>query len=338
MAAIAVATTNLELVTEYLQLAELRKEWCELAMQLEQLTPFQLPEWLLTWWPHFGSGQLQTLIFRKAGQMIGILPCFRHAWKEQRQLTLVGSGISDYLEPAIKYEYREEVVGWVANFLRSETDWDICNWQDLSADTPLQNLAHFGLDLEKLPETDCSEISLRGTFEGFWERRPHGLRRNFRRYSDKARTIDTPLFRVSTGSDPEALEALIELHARRWQRQGEAGIIVANKSANFLRDVVAQFAGRDMLRFFSLRFQGTIAAVILAFPFRNKLYSYLSAFDPEYEHLSFGTVLLHDSLKYAFECGYESWNFLRGRERYKFDWGAEVIHKTRLLIKRTAQT
>ncbi|HEY7305168.1 MAG TPA: GNAT family N-acetyltransferase, partial [Bryobacteraceae bacterium] len=58
------------------------------------------------------------------------------------------------------------------------------------------------------------------------------------------------------------------------------------------------------------------------------------AFDPEYSTFGFGRTLLYHALRYAFETGYESWNFLRGNEPYKFDWGARSIPKARLLITR----
>ncbi len=54
-----------------------------------------MPEWLLTWWWHFGSGRLRVMVFRQMGEVAGVLPCFLHPWNGRRQLTLVGSGITD---------------------------------------------------------------------------------------------------------------------------------------------------------------------------------------------------------------------------------------------------
>src|SRR3954453_23575296 len=74
-------------------------DWRTFQSYFPPATPFQTPEWLLTWWRHFGSGKLQVLIFRSGADIVGVLPCFLHEWNSRRQLTLVGTGVSDYLDP-----------------------------------------------------------------------------------------------------------------------------------------------------------------------------------------------------------------------------------------------
>jgi len=85
---------------------------------------------------------------------------------------------------------------------------------------------------------------------------------------------------------------------------------------------------------FVVRFGGEVAAVLLALRHRATTFSYLSAFDPQYESFGFGRELLAQSIRYAHECGCRQWNFLRGDEPYKFSWGAQRIEKCRLVISR----
>ncbi len=151
----------------------------------------------------------------------------------------------------------------------------------------------------------------------------------------KRAEIDQIRLFVATHFDAGLMDSLIALHSARWNRQGEAGMIAANRSAGFLRDIAAKFASSDMLRFFGLEFQRRLVAVILSFPYRNVLFSYLSAFDPEYQQYGFGKLLLQKSLEYAFLNQYRSWNFLRGDEPYKFDWGARPIAKSQLVLRRS---
>ncbi len=328
---------SLEVIGQFAELLQLKTEWSQLLESSPEVTPFQLPAWLLTWWRHFGGSELHTFVFRNSSKLVGIIPCFRHEWEGKRQLTLLGSGISDYLEPAIGEAHHAEAMNVLAEFLRRDRDWDICNWQDLNVNTPLQLLTsgdEFTVSLQ--PDTDCAETIFRGGFGQWYERRPHGLRRNVRRYLERARSIGEPEFCVIREAEPELVEALIALHAARWQKRGESGMIARNCSALFLREVLASFAARDMLRFFILRFRGEVAAVIAAFPYRNALFSYLSAFDPQYEQLGFGRILLYYSLRHAFQLRYQSWNFLRGSEPYKFDWGARRIPKCRVIVTRNA--
>jgi CelD/BcsL family acetyltransferase involved in cellulose biosynthesis len=325
---------RVEVIHSFADLLSLKTEWLRLAEANGFLAPSQSPDWLLTWWKHFGSGELRTFVFRSDGRLAGVVPCFLHEWEGKRQLTLMGSGVSDYLEPPIASSVGDEVVRAAGRVLQDQDDWDVCNWQDLNADTPLAQVAGEGLTVSVQDDTECSECLLTGDFNAYWAERPHGLRRNVRRYLEKARLIAEPQFVVSLKPDTEVINALTTLHTTRWQTRGEPGMIVENRSAAFVREVALVFANAGSLLLFSLRFQGRVVAVILAFLSTNTVFSYLSAFDPEYEALGFGRTLLYNSLQYAFEQRYHSWNFLRGNEPYKLDWGAKRIAKRRVIITR----
>ncbi len=325
---------TVKIIDSLADLLALKDEWLRLVEANGFLTPSQSPEWLLTWWKYFGSGRLRTFVFRSDGRLAGVVPCFLHEWEGKRQLTLMGSGVSDYLEPPIASGFDDEVLRAAGRILQDQDDWDVCNWQDLNADTPLAQLAGDGLTVRAQDDTECSEILLTGDFNAYWAERPHGLRRNVRRYLEKARLVAEPQFVVSLEPETEVINALTTLHTARWQTRGEAGMIVENRSAAFILEVASVFANAGSLLLFSLRFQGRVVAVILAFLLGNTVFSYLSGFDPEYEALGFGRTLLYSSMQYAFEQRHHSWNFLRGNEPYKLEWGAKKIPKRRVIITR----
>jgi len=332
----ATALLTLEVLDNVSFLGELEAEWSSFLRTIRGITPFQLPQWLLTWWAHFGNGQLHVLVFREKDVMVGIVPCFRHQWNGLRQITLIGSGISDYLEPAIQPQHGPAILDRLRTHLEANLDWDVCDWQDLSANTSLIGLKSNGkFELAASADISCSEIRLAGTFDEFRNARPKDLKRNLRRYRNKAEAIGSLQFEVMKEAHPESMQALVELHTAKWQRRGEPGMIQANGSAEFLRDVARDFASRDMLRFFSLHFQSKIVALIVAFSYEKTMFGYLSAFDPEYEALGFGRTLLFEALRYCYENGYAAWNFLRGEEPYKFWWGARIIPKCRVQLVRT---
>jgi CelD/BcsL family acetyltransferase involved in cellulose biosynthesis len=91
---------------------------------------------------------------------------------------------------------------------------------------------------------------------------------------------------------------------------------------------------RGLLTIFTVRYSGSIAAILFALRDSSTIYSWLSAFDPRYERFGFGRELLAQALRYAHERGYRSWNFLRGEESYKFSWGAQPITRCRVIIER----
>ncbi len=330
---------KLEVIRDLADLpAKFYEEWSCLHAAILHSTPFQSPEWLLTWWKYFGSGQPRIFCFRDDDNcLVGLIACFLHDWNGRRQLTLLGSGVSDYLEPLVAPAHRVSIVQQLASYLESSESWDLCDWQDLSADSALLSLRNSrALCVYTEPDLPCSQIPLSDSFAQFWNARPSGLRRNVKRYRQKAEEIAPVVFEHTPACDPTYLDALIRLHSARWREQGEPGMISANRSGQFLRDVCRLLAEKQELLFFGLKFQGEIAAVILGFPHRNEIYAYLSAFDPAYGAFGLGRTLLFESIRYASNHGYTSWNFLRGEESYKADWGGQPIRKLRVCVTRSS--
>ena len=97
--------------------------------------------------------------------------------------------------------------------------------------------------------------------------------------------------------------------------------------------MAGRLAERDLLRIFSLRLDSQVVAVILGMRAEDTIFSYLTAFHPAYGKYGFGHHLLCRAIQYAHEQGCR-WNFLRGEEQYKLDWGARRIPKRRVLIAR----
>ena len=212
---------TLQVIDSLEGLQELRHSWAALVNELETTTPFHLPPWLLTWWRHFGNGQLRTLALFKENLLAGFVPCFRHEWEGARQLTLIGSGITDFLEPPVRIGYENHLVKCLSDHLQSQTDWDLCNWQDLSSDTPLRHLTDCkALHAELMEDTPCSAIPFQEGFDQYWQARSNELKRNVRRYTQRAEVEGTVQFEVHQSPSAMLLDALIELHATRWKKRG----------------------------------------------------------------------------------------------------------------------
>jgi CelD/BcsL family acetyltransferase involved in cellulose biosynthesis len=271
-------------------------------------------------------------VLRDDSRIAGIVPCFLHDWNGRRQLTMIGAGISDYLDPALDPGRSNEIVDALQTHLAASRHWEVCDWQDLSADSPLGALG------TATDDTPCFELTFTQPWEAFIESRPKHLKRNLRQCREKAAAAGELEFFVSGEADRELLTSLIDLHGARWRRSGQRGTIESNHSAAFIRDVAAVLASRNMLRIFSLRLNGRIVAIVLALRNNSTLFSYLTAYDPTYKQYGFGHELLARALRWAHDHGYRSWNFLRGDESYKLDWGADRIPKCRLVLARAGAT
>ncbi len=315
-----------EVIREASRLEQISGEWQTLGDRLPGVTPFQLPKWQLTWWAHFGSGELRAFAFWRDNRLVGIVPLFLHEWKDKHQLTLIGSGITDYLDPCIACAEVYDCLAWQ---LQNDQAWDVCDWQDLSTNTPLKQLIHLQTDVKE--DVPCSAIPLDASFETYWQLRSADLRRNIKRYARKAEAEGPLIFSVIDHPKSELVNDLIQLHSERWRRQGEIGMVELNRSGDFLREMTAS----DGCSLFSLNWKGKMVAASAGFLKGKTVYSYLSAFEPAFEILGFGRYLLYRSLQWAFEGGYTSWDFLRGDEPYKASWGAVQTPRCRVLISRS---
>jgi CelD/BcsL family acetyltransferase involved in cellulose biosynthesis len=324
-----------QIVASTHSLLALQEDWNSLALSSRSLTPFQMPAWLITWWHHFGSGDLYVLTYRDGQCLLGIVPCFLHVWNGRRQLTLIGSGISDYLDPLIHPDATPAVISRLAEHLCSSADWDVCNWQDLSCETPLRQLAHgCSLSAEISEDQVVSAIDLPENFDAYWSARSSDLRRNVRRYRAKAEAEAPVQFCVDVRPSEDLVETAIQLHTKRWRAVGQPGMVSANASSEFLKEISVTFASFDMTRLFSLRFNGKVVAAILGFLLKYQFFSYISGFDPEFESLGFGRTILFETVRHLHQAGVRRFDFLRGDEDYKSWWGAATSPRCRILITR----
>jgi CelD/BcsL family acetyltransferase involved in cellulose biosynthesis len=90
----------------------------------------------------------------------------------------------------------------------------------------------------------------------------------------------------------------------------------------FLGETTRAFAASGRLRGVRLELDGRLVAVFHGLLERGRLFAYLCGFDPAFAAASPGAVLLAHVAEEAIREGARALDLLRGRERYKYDWGA----------------
>jgi len=100
----------------------------------------------------------------------------------------------------------------------------------------------------------------------------------------------------------------------------------------FFRAVTKKLAKAGILRLHTLTVDGRIAGVIYQAAHRDRACAYITGFDPMFERFSSGSLLLDYAMRRAIGEGARVWDFLRGREAYKSQWGAKEIRKRRLRL------
>ncbi len=336
MTAAALTTRAGLAVDEVADLAPLRAEWSALCDAALSTTPFQRPEWLLPWCRAFPPAEPRSLVLRDAGRLVGLLPLFRYRNGRERTLALAGAGLSDDLD-LIALPGREGDVGSaLVDHLAGDAGWDVCDWEQLPAGSPLLALrAPAGWADEVSPGDPCPVLRLPERVEDL----PSAVRTrqlaNLRKYRRKAAEIGTLCLETAAGAGFDAAFAtLLDLHRARWAGRGGAGQLGRPEMPGFLAAAAAGFAARGALALHLLTLDGRPIAGFLGFRERETLYAYLQGSDPACETLSPGVLLLGAVIEESIARGLRALDFLRGLEPYKLWWGASPRPTYRRTLRR----
>src|SRR5690349_5509849 len=107
-------------------LEALRPQWLELSRRSSDSTPFQSPAWIIPWWKYFGSDRLCVLAVNDAERLVGFAPFFVANSEGRRNLLLIGTGNTDYLDVLFADEVRRDAATLLSEYLCKNRSWDTC--------------------------------------------------------------------------------------------------------------------------------------------------------------------------------------------------------------------
>ncbi|TAK10199.1 MAG: GNAT family N-acetyltransferase [Candidatus Manganitrophaceae bacterium] len=332
---------DLEEVTTVEALEALRPEWSALYERCAGATPFQSPEWLLSWWKCFGAGQLWVLVLRRGGRLVGLAPFFIGSLGEgaPRHVGFIGTGITDtldlLLEPGLESVGALRILERLA---QCSARWDLCDFQELRPDSALLTASRSALHFRIVPQSVSPRLLLpEGT--NLETILPPVHRRNLRRARRRLEAAGRFVFdRADAHTFPALLEDFFRLHENRWEKREGAGVLADPAIRAFHREAAAGFLRQGALRLYGLRLGETVIASLYAFRKGSGLYCYLSGFDPEKADYSPGALLLKHAIEEAIGEGLREVDFLRGKEPYKYLWGASDRVHYRLWIAPVASS
>jgi CelD/BcsL family acetyltransferase involved in cellulose biosynthesis len=314
-----------EFIGDSQRLDEIEDDWRELWSSLSDATPFQSPDWLLPWWQHYGEGRLFSFAFWRGGKLAGFAPLYIYtaAAEPRRKLFLLGTGNSDYLDVIVDPALRAPCWHALLAEIKVRSDyWDVCSFQRLRPGSPLLNAIpdHAGLREEVNPQVPCVAIDLHDPGHG------EVLLRRSKTYARKLQKVHRFTFEEATADTlDEFSQALERLHQQRWQEEGYEGALRSARDRSFHREVARRFLQAKMLMLCGIRMGANLIAVIYGYRVCDRIYSYLSGFDPEYARKSVGAISIGYAVERAMQGGCHAFDFLQGQEAYKYTWGARDL-------------
>ncbi|XYI00739.1 GNAT family N-acetyltransferase [Sorangium sp. So ce1128] len=305
------------------ELEALREPWSALWERCPAATTFQRPEWLLPWCRERGPEEVLALAFWSEQGLVGLAPLAIHHYRGERLVALLGAGITDYLDVLAAPGYERAVAEAVLACLDERADaWDVADFHDLRPSSPLFAAeAPRGWSDEVEKHEACPMVTIpegAGPDDLF----SPGMRARVSRARKRlARAGALRVDVADAASMDELLDALFANHRARWISRGEGGVL-DEAFRPFHRSVARGLCARGALRLFGLRLDGRVIASLYGIAERGGLASYITGFDPEFAWYSPGLVMLASAIEHAAREGARTVDFLRGREPYKYEWGA----------------
>lgn len=323
---------------------KLEKDWDFLLANSNFAQPFFTPTWYQVWFNHFGNiPEVRVYLAREDHGQIAGLGIFKeeNGQEGKRKISLLGSlDVWDYRDFIILAGREKEFLENFTNFFCA-SPWDILELNGISEFSPtFKNLPNImenkGLFLSKEVEEVSLYIDLPASWDEFLAnlkaKERHELRRKIRRLQ-REEYFSVEAFR-ELSSPTEDIEKFFALHRKSSKDKAE---FMTPKMESFFRDLAKEFHQRGWLDLAFLKVKGKEAAAFFSFNFQDTYYLFNSGYDPEYGRLSPGIVLAAYSIQEAIKKGKKKFNFLRGREDYKYRLGGREEKIFRIKVEKNEE-
>lgn len=329
-------------------------EWDDLLARAVSNVVFLTRQWQESWWKHFGGAegcQLCMLVLRNAGGApVGIAPLFivyeglsplkpyvkgeLRPGREGEPMRIVqfvgGIDVADYLDVIAEPDRMEDT--WEAVFdylMERRADWDAIDFHSLPEWSPSREIvarmgAERGIEFEVFAEDVCPVAALPGDWNSYLmslrKKDRHELKRKVRKLEGR----DDVRWHLVPSGDTErmAVEMPVFLDLHRSSGVDKAHFM-DDKMAEYFVDMAQTMTGPGWLDLAVLDVDGEPASAYLSYKYGDRLYLYNSGYSQKFAAYSAGVALLAYRIHKAILQGLKWFDFLRGDEDYKYDFGAK---------------
>ncbi len=306
--------------------ASLNSCWTDSRHNLNWGSIFVFPGWLQVWWQVFGSSaELYLRAVRQRGKIIGIAPLL----VKEKTASLLGSAdVCDYLDFVVVPGRERDFFSVLLDDLRQKG----INHLDLKPLLPDSTvLTHLvGIARERKYDIRCQleDVSLRLELPSTWDeylatltaKQRHEVRRKLRRLRE-AGNVDYHIVEDSA-SVHDVMDAFLKMFSE--SRKDKATFMTAQMES-FFRSLADTMAEAGLLKLGILELDTLPTAMVMCFDYNDCVYLYNSGYDLNYSSLSVGLLSKVLCIKDSIQRGRKRFDFLKGREAYKYHLGGREI-------------
>lgn len=216
--------------------------------------------------------------------------------------------------------------------------FDIAEWPQLRPGSLLLEAAPTGWVSRTGPDTVCPATALPSGLDALGRTVSRKTQRDLRAARKRAAEAGALQWRdAEAGTLGSIFDALLRLHAARWETRGEAGVLNTTAVQAAHRAALPELLRAGLLRLQALHLNDSIVAVLYALidpPRRStrRVYRYISGFDPALDRLSPGMLRVGQAMEQAVTEGFAALDFLRGEDTDKYFRGAEDAPRFRRIL------
>lgn len=318
----------------------LESEW-NLLFDESGLSVFQSFDWLRTWWKYFGEGSscahLYIVVIKDGRGLVAIAPFFvqsspRWGALALRKLCFIGHKDSDYLDVLMAKGYESELTELLAAHLADfSTEFDLLLLQEIPERSPTSKILYDALSRRQFSgRLYINEYCPRTQLLGSWEATVRSFSSTHRRHINQRRRQLRENFAAEfelTSEQKDVSQCMtdfVHLHQGGWNKRGFKGVFSDQRMVPFHQEVAQRCFNRGWLFLAFLRLDGKRIATLYGFRFRDELEYYLGGVDQDSTAMAYspGSVLHSFAIEAAIKEGKNTYDFMRGRERYKYTFGA----------------
>ncbi len=328
---------KVERIREYKEFKKIRDAWNQTLFSSDQNSPFLTHEWLSTWWECFSQGCSLDVVLCKdeAGSILGMAPFMV---QENILRFMASQEVSDYCDVVAVKGHEPELYRCLGDYL------GMVHPEVRKID--LINIGFTSPTLDFLPRlaseykysSSCTDfevapvLELPASYENYLESLSKKNRHELRRKLKRIGSLEG--IRVEKVTETKALESslneFIALH-----KQGHPSKYKFWEEPHmeeFFHQIARRFSCQKWIELNVCLYKNRILAALISFDYSDRVYFYNVTFDRNFAWYSPGIYLFNHCIQEAISNGKKVADFLRGREEYKYYFGAEDSKIFRLVL------
>ena len=315
-------------IKEFEKFVQLRKQWNALLFRSEQNSLFLTHQWFEAWWRCFG-GEYELEILTAVDEHDNLIAVAPLMAGDKDLYFMANHEVTDYCDFITLEDKTDDFFEIMLDHFEKHYSHilsiELINIP--AGSSTLSSLPRFAskwsfsceiLESDVVPVL-ALPISYDTYIQSLSRKNRHELRRKLRRMESLGQ------IRIQRITDPQelntAIQGFIALHRDSslskqefWQKEG---------MSDFFMRLTHLFSLENWVELNLLYSKDELIAGLLNFVYADNLYFYNMAYHREFSSYSPGFFLFHHSIRQAIEEKREEADFLRGREKYKYSFGAK---------------